>query len=69
MLKQQFLDYIRSQNLFSENDRILQTISGGMDSMVMLNLFVRAKFRIGIAHCNFNLRGDESNEDASFVRG
>jgi tRNA(Ile)-lysidine synthase len=68
MLKLQFLDYIRSQNLFSENDRILLTISGGMDSMVMLNLFVSAKFRIGIAHCNFNLRGDESNKDASFVR-
>ena len=68
MLKQQFLDYISSQNLFGENDRILLTISGGMDSMVMLNLFVSAKLKIGIAHCNFNLRGNESDEDANFVR-
>lgn len=36
--------------------------------MVMLDLFRKAKFEIGIAHCNFNLRGLESDEDSSFVR-
>jgi len=68
MLKLQFLDYIHSQALFKENDGILLAVSGGMDSMVMLDLFIGAGIDIGIAHCNFSLRGNESNGDADFVR-
>ncbi len=68
MLEKGFLDYIRSEKLFGESENILLTISGGLDSMAMLDLFIQVKINIGIAHCNFNLRRDESDEDANFVR-
>jgi tRNA(Ile)-lysidine synthase len=50
------------------NDRILLAVSGGLDSMVMLNLFVRGGFTVGVAHSNFQLRGDESEKDENFVK-
>ena len=55
--------------LLNQTDRkILIAVSGGIDSMVMLDLFMNSDFEIGIAHCNFNLRGDESDEDERFIR-
>ncbi len=45
----------------------LLAVSGGLDSMVMVDLFHGAKLRFGIIHCNFTLRGKESDEDARFV--
>ncbi|MBA4056687.1 MAG: tRNA(Ile)-lysidine synthetase, partial [Marivirga sp.] len=42
-------------------------ISGGVDSMTMLYLFQEAGFQIGVAHCNFQLRGKESDGDEEFV--
>lgn len=57
-----------SQNLsFLTNKRLLLAISGGIDSMVMLDLFRKSGFEIAIAHCNFQLRGQESNEDQAFI--
>ena len=44
-------------------EKILVTVSGGVDSMVMLALFVAAGYNVGVAHCNFQLRGQESEED------
>jgi len=63
-----FLENIDNQKLFSSNQKILLAISGGVDSMVMVSLFSKAKFNFGIAHCNFQLRGVESDEDAAFVK-
>lgn len=63
-----FLNYISSQKLFSSQDKILLTVSGGLDSMVMARLFQMAGFDFGIAHCNFKLRSAESDGDAEFVR-
>ena len=43
-------------------------ISGGIDSVVMLDLISKTKTKFAIAHCNFELRGDESDKDEEFVR-
>ncbi|HEX3006034.1 MAG TPA: tRNA lysidine(34) synthetase TilS [Bacteroidales bacterium] len=60
--------YIEEKKLFSSNDKILLTVSGGIDSMVMLHLFKQLGTTFGVAHCNFQLRGQESEEDALFVK-
>ena len=65
---QQFKDFIKSQSLFVPQDKILLAVSGGKDSVVMTQLFAAAGFSFGIAHCNFNLRGQESNRDEQFVK-
>jgi tRNA(Ile)-lysidine synthase len=66
MLKD-FKAFIASENLISPKDKILLAVSGGIDSVVMTDLFHRAGYDFGIAHCNFRLRGQESNEDQFFV--
>ena len=53
--------------MFTTSDRILLTVSGGVDSMVMMDLMVKAGYTVGVAHCNFQLRGDEAVEDEALV--
>ena len=60
-------EYIRQHRLFGKQDRILVGVSGGVDSMVLADILHRAGYRIGLAHVNFKLRGQESDADASFV--
>jgi len=60
--KQQF------PNLSVRNCHLLLTVSGGADSVVLTDLFVKAGFNCTIAHCNFQLRGSESERDEQFVR-
>jgi tRNA(Ile)-lysidine synthase len=64
---EEFKKYIEEENLVEDSHRVLLAVSGGIDSMVMTHLFLRTATEIGIAHCNFNLRGSESDEDESFV--
>ncbi|MGA3013772.1 MAG: tRNA lysidine(34) synthetase TilS [Bacteroidales bacterium] len=66
MLKN-FKAFIAKEKLFSPDDRVLLAVSGGIDSVFMCDLFHRAGFSFGIAHCNFGLRGKESDEDEIFV--
>lgn len=63
----QFLKFIQKENLFLSSDRILLAVSGGADSMLMAHLFVSTGFQVGIAHCNFSLRGEESDKEEQFV--
>ncbi|MBN1253367.1 MAG: tRNA lysidine(34) synthetase TilS [Bacteroidales bacterium] len=51
-----------------EKSKILLAVSGGADSVAMLKLFENSKFTIGIAHCNFHLRGEESDLDEKYVK-
>ena len=67
LLAQNFERYVSDNELFTHEDRILLTVSGGVDSMVMLSLFTEAGYRVGVAHCNFQLRGAESEEDELLV--
>ncbi|MFI3331805.1 MAG: tRNA lysidine(34) synthetase TilS [Rikenellaceae bacterium] len=66
-LLDRFKDYIDHNAMATHADKILLTVSGGVDSMVMLDLFVAAGYSVGVAHCNFQLRGDESDEDELLV--
>ncbi|MDE6374350.1 MAG: tRNA lysidine(34) synthetase TilS [Alistipes sp.] len=66
-LPEAFRQYIEENRLFTHNDRILLTVSGGVDSMVMLSLFAQSGYQVGVAHCNFQLRGAESDEDEALV--
>jgi len=61
-------DFIVQHDLFDPEDRVLLAVSGGKDSVLMAHLFKQANCNFAIAHCNFNLRGDESQRDENFVR-
>jgi len=63
-----FIRFIEDQKLFSRDEKILLAVSGGIDSLVMTELFHQAGYMFAIAHCNFRLRKEESDEDARFVR-
>src|SRR5687767_10239364 len=67
-LLKQFKEYIQQNNLFSPKDKLLLAVSGGVDSVVLCELCHQAGFDFGIAHCNFQLRGDDSDQDENFVR-
>lgn len=67
MLLDKFKKYVDCKELCSTDDKILLAVSGGVDSMAMLDLFSHLDFKIGVAHCNFQLRGPEAYEDEVFV--
>ena len=61
-------DFIADNRLAGHGERILLAVSGGIDSMVMAHLFLHLPWETGIAHCNFSLRGNESDLDEVLVR-
>ena len=66
-LLDEFEKYVADNELFTHDDKILLTVSGGVDSMVLMSLTAAAGYRFGVAHCNFQLRGKESDEDELLV--
>lgn len=63
-----FRSYIKENGLCTATDRIFVAVSGGIDSVVLLDLFVKAGYFCSIIHCNFQLRAEESDEDEKFVK-
>ena len=68
MIQQRVIQYIEKEHLFSLNDKILVALSGGADSVALLCVLHTAGYPCEAAHCNFHLRGEESNRDELFVR-
>jgi tRNA(Ile)-lysidine synthase len=60
--------YIRDNQLLNAGDRVLVCVSGGADSIALLDVLQRAGYECIVAHCNFHLRGEESNRDEAFVQ-
>ncbi|MBC8882719.1 tRNA lysidine(34) synthetase TilS [Flavobacterium piscinae] len=63
-----FQNHFSTQFPFLQKAKILIAVSGGLDSMVLLDLISKMNVEFAVAHCNFQLRGDESNEDEHFVQ-
>lgn len=66
-MQKQLQAFIQSENIFNNGNKLLLAISGGVDSIVLLHLLIEAKYKVAVAHVNFNLRGDESTVDLQFV--
>lgn len=65
---ERFNQYREENSLGRPEDKILLAVSGGIDSVVMTQLYQEAGSMYAMAHCNFQLRGEESEEDEQFVR-
>ncbi len=59
---------VREYRLAAPSDKILVALSGGADSVALLLVLLQAGFHCEAAHCNFRLRGEESDRDEEFVR-
>ena len=68
MIQQRIKQYIEKEDLFSSGSKILIALSGGADSVALLCILHAAGYPCEAAHCNFHLRGEESNRDEQFVR-
>ncbi|MFP4690352.1 MAG: tRNA lysidine(34) synthetase TilS [Bacteroidales bacterium] len=62
-----FNAHLRQHKLLLKGEKVLLAVSGGMDSMAMTELFRASSYQFAIAHCNFQLRGVESEKDQVFV--
>ncbi len=60
--------YIVQEKLFTKADKLVLAVSSGVDSMVMLKLFQQLDYDFVVAHCNFRLRGIESDSEEIFLQ-
>lgn len=63
----EFLKYVHEQGLFERKDKLLLGVSGGVDSVVLARIVDQLGNEFALAHCNFNLRGKDSDDDEKFV--
>ncbi len=71
-LPERLVEFIKAERLLQHRDSLMLAVSGGIDSMVMLNLFAHLapewNFELTVLHVNHQLRGSESDTDEEFVR-
>ena len=68
IVKKKVADFIEKQQLLSRDGLHIVALSGGADSVALLLILRQLDYRVEAAHCNFHLRGDESNRDEAFVK-
>jgi tRNA(Ile)-lysidine synthase len=66
-LLKSFRDFVEREQLFNKEDKLLLACSAGLDSTVLAHLLHAEGYNFAIAHMNFQLRGEASNDDAAFV--
>jgi len=67
-MKNKVQHFITEKSLFSKEDKLILGISGGADSVCLMHILLALGYCFDLAHCNFNLRAEESNEDEVFVK-
>ena len=65
---QKLQNHLNSNFLFLQEKRLFLAVSGGIDSIVLVQLLHQLNYEIAVLHCNFSLRATESDEDADFVK-
>ena len=68
MFKYEVQKFIEEKSLFTLKDKILIALSGGADSVALLRVLHALGYSCECAHCNFHLRGEESDRDEAFVQ-
>lgn len=68
MLKKKVNQYIENEHLLVTSDKVLVALSGGADSVALLCVLQELGYSCRALHCNFHLRGSESDRDEAFVR-
>ena len=68
MFKERVQQFIDDKSLFCNTDKVLVALSGGADSVALLRVLLDLGYHCECAHCNFHLRGEESDRDEAFVR-
>ncbi len=63
----EFREHLARHFSFLNHKKILIAISGGVDSVVLTHLFYQLGIDFFLGHCNFKLRGKESDEDEKFI--
>ena len=67
-MKNKVQNFITERSLFNKEDKLILGISSGADSVCLMQILLALGYRFDLAHCNFNLRGNESDQDEVFVR-
>ena len=66
MFRQEVFRWIEERHLLLPGERVLVALSGGADSVALLCVLQELGYRLEAAHCNFHLRGEESERDEQF---
>lgn len=67
-LSQKIAKFIEKETLFQADDKLLVAVSGGIDSMVLLDILQKLNYKLGVAHVNFRLRGEDADQDEILVK-